>query len=425
MKRRIRVQTKPSAAALAIVTMMTLACLLPNVQGASYSFINIADSSTAAPSGTFTGIWPYVAVSGRRVAFQGFYSGGEGVFVGAGGPLTAIAKTGDVGPLGEFTVFSSPSIDGSDVAFSAGYSGGSAVFIDRSGALIVVAKTGDVVPSTGLTFGSFFANNFGPPALSGGMAAFTGYYGSGVPNYDNGVFRGSGGALTAIAKASDVNGGSGESIDKDVAISGNTAAFSNGRGVYAGSGGPITHISHSVIGGSFPLEPPSISGDTVAFFAVVTDKPELAYTVFARNGESLETVATTGDELPAIGVIDGASAPSISGATIAFTAYSWRPATSEQLIGLFVRTGAGPIEAVITKEDPLFGSTLTDVRLGPFGLDAGGSESVAFYYELADGRRGVALAYVIPEPSTLAIVVLTVVLAPAIARRTLRDRYRD
>ena len=63
---------------------------------------------------------------------------------------------------------------------------------------------------------------------------------------------------------------------------------------------------------------------------------------------------------------------------------------------------------------------MTGLWLGPFNLDAAGSRNLTFHYTLADGREGVALAYVIPEPTALALTALVVVLTTEMRRR----RYR-
>ena len=86
---------------------------------AEYTFVNIADSATAAPFGLLT-YFGQPASSGATVVFEGGNNVGDGLFTGSGGPLTDIVKIGDPAPSGTFYTFqSNPSIDGGKVAFQA------------------------------------------------------------------------------------------------------------------------------------------------------------------------------------------------------------------------------------------------------------------------------------------------------------------
>jgi hypothetical protein len=85
--------------------------------------------------------------------------------------------------------------------------------------------------------------------------------------------------------------------------------------------------------------------------------------------------------------------------TVAFQGY-YQP--SQQLTGIFTG-GGGELTTVIKTGDPLFGSTIPEgndsLSLGRFGLDPEGSGRIVFYYELTDGREGIAVATPIPEPT--------------------------
>jgi hypothetical protein len=62
--------------------------------------------------------------------------------------------------------------------------------------------------------------------------------------------------------------------------------------------------------------------------------------------------------------------------------------------------GSNPVtNRLIAVGDPLFGSTVTALNIGSFGLNDLGQ--LAFYYNLADGRNGLALATPVPEPTAL------------------------
>ncbi len=141
-----------------------------NPQSAFFTRI-VGAGDAAPPSGTFSSIDANYALSGATVAFRGVYGSQEGIFAGAGGPLTTIAKTGDLTPSGEtFTGVLDPAISGSTVAFLGTFTGGSGIFIGDGGVLSAVAKTGDATPD-----GNLFSG-FSVPAIAFNMLAFQGDY---------------------------------------------------------------------------------------------------------------------------------------------------------------------------------------------------------------------------------------------------------
>lgn len=81
-----------------------------------------------------------------------------------------------------------------------------------------------------------------------------------------------------------------------------------------------------------------------------------------------------------------------------------------------IYTGTNPLtDRVIGIGDPLFGSTLTQISFGSDGLNDLGQ--VGFYYKLANGRSGVALATPVPEPATLTLASAAAVALCLTARR--------
>jgi hypothetical protein len=165
---------------------------------------------------------------------------------------------------------------------------------------------------------------------------------------------------------------------------------------------------------------PSISGDTVALLAPIVN-PQAGFTaILIGNGGPLTPVVKTGDTVPVIATVSQTMQPSISGSTVAFWASRESSFPQPPRAGIFVRRGDGPIEKVIVEGESLFGSTVTGLWLGPFNLDAGGSRNLAFHYNLADGREGVALSYIIPEPTALMLTALVVVFTTAMRTRRCR-----
>jgi hypothetical protein len=125
--------------------------------------------------------------------------------------------------------------------------------------------------------------------------------------------------------------------------------------------------------------------------------------VFTGAGGPISTIADSSGPLASFGD------PSINNAgTVAFFA-------TLDAGGQGIFTGADPgASKIIATGYPLFGSTVTrldlfGLRIQP-GLNDGGS--VAFVYQLADFRIGIARADVeaaaVPEPSSLALLTLGV-----------------
>jgi hypothetical protein len=81
-----------------------------------------------------------------------------------------------------------------------------------------------------------------------------------------------------------------------------------------------------------------------------------------------------------------------------------------------IYTGTNPLtDAVVRFGDSLFGSTVTELSFGSDGLNDLGQ--VGFYYKLANGRSGMAIATPVPEPGSLALAVVGAVAACLAARR--------
>ena len=110
--------------------------------------------------------------------------------------------------------------------------------------------------------------------------------------------------------------------------------------------------------------------------------------VFIGANPATGTIANSGGAFAVLGT------PSINGAgTVAFSA-------SLDAGGGGIFTGPDPEEdRVIAVGDLLFGSTVAALTFRSAGLNEAGD--VAFSYQLANGRRGIAVA-VVPEPAAAA-----------------------
>jgi hypothetical protein len=380
----------------ALVAGFLIAFTAAPAQAAFYMFTNVADTTTAAPSGTFTSFGSNPAISGSTVSFTGFYSSGSsGVFSGNGGALTTIVKSGDPAPIGgTYTSLNNGGRSTTATAFR-GDTPVAGIYFGSGGAVTPIAKNGDPAPSGTFNQGFSFS-----PSMSGNRVAFTASYTGGGA----GVFSSAGGPLTTIAKIGDAAAtGTFTDVGSIASVSGNSVAFvgsygASQRGVFVGSGGPLSTIVKSgdpAPSGIFSnfANGISISGNTVAFNGTYTG----GNGIFTGSGGSITTIAKSGDAAP-VGTFSAFSVPAISNGNVAFVGLY-----SGGQYGLFSGNG-GPLATVVKTGDSLFGSTLTNLSLSMFGLDPDSSGKVAFRYSLADDRSGIAIASaVVPEASPVLI----------------------
>jgi hypothetical protein len=372
------------------------------VWSAGYAFTNIVDNTMQAPFGLFQffgfstdggGFYNIpVAVSGDKVAFQASYSGGEGVFVGNGGPLTVISKRGDAGPRGSFARFSNIGISGDEVSFLGNLSlpgpDEDGVFVGDGGEVETVGTLGQAVY----------------PAIDDGAVAYVGMHlgANGVLVESQGsttpiVLQGAAGPIGEFASFRD------PAIDNGVVAF--TGSYTGGHGIFSSDGETLTTIAKtgdiSSAGVLSGLGGASISEGKVAFLGRYFGGAPSHQGIFVGDGGPLATIAKGGD-LTDYGALIDFDAPSISHDLVAFHA-TWNDGH-----GIFVWK-EGVIKAALQTGDALFGSTVVNFGFRRFGLDPNGSGNLAFAYVLADGRLGVALARQVPEPSTLALAFLALV----------------
>ena len=388
----------PSGAFICLPILCALG-LAERSHGAGYKFAEIVDNASPAPVGTGFKIFGST-LSGHTVAFYGAYAsqGASGAFTTTGGPLTSIGKSGDQAPIGTFLTdqfaINAASIGDGVTAFTGSYGTGvnrqgRGVFSGSGGPITTIAKTGDPAPIG--TFSDFP----GSPATSSGSVAFLGEYASG-----EGIFVGNGGALTTIAKKGDGSVIGALTSFSDPDISDGLVAFqarsATGAGIFTSSGGAVTPLittAHVTPFGMFTnISSPLVSGNTVAF---VGSHPG-GRGIFATDGVTLETIVKSGDPAPA-GTFGSVFLPSFSHGKVAFVA--------EDAFGrgIFLASGDSA-PAIIRVGDPLFGSTVS--QLFHLSLDAAGSGNIAFTYRLATGLLGIALASPVPEPGAMGLAML-------------------
>jgi len=153
---------------------------------------------------------------------------------------------------------------------------------------------------------------------------------------------------------------------------------------------------------------PSISGNTVAFWAQTPDFRGTSNGIYAANGTSLRIVA---DQSSRPGDPTGAffnfGDPSISGNNVAFMA-SFAPNDQSQVVsGLFVSLD-GILEDIINTGDLLDGLVVSGLEFGDQGIDG---DSVTFLARFTDGSSAVYRAdtsSAVPEPNSLLLVAVAV-----------------
>ncbi|MEX2308098.1 MAG: choice-of-anchor tandem repeat NxxGxxAF-containing protein [Pirellulales bacterium] len=323
--------------------LLILGAAAAHATAASYQFVNIAD--TAGPLNPIS----VAAINNSgTVAFKAYRdAGGEGIFIGSGGEVTTLYDTS-----GPFREFGFPDInDSGTVAFGASLdAGGDGLFTGNGGPTTTIVQS---------IFTRRIINNQDAVAFSG----------------PGGVFVGSGGPITTIADASgELAGGF---VATSINDSGTVGFFAwlddfAGEGVFIGSGGPTTTISLS---GAQDVQ--INNAGAVAFAA------GLSASDFAIYTGSLGSLTTLVDNS---GPFDCCFDPYVglnNNGQVAFKGY-----LDGGGFGIF--TGPDPLaDKVVQTGDVLFGSNVTNLSF-QHGLNDTGD--IVFYYELANGISGIAVA---------------------------------
>lgn len=433
-------RTIASLTTIALSAFTIAVLLLPGIANAQYTFTNIADTITTTPpeNGKYIG-FGVPSISGSNVAFYAASTGGDtgtrGIFRSNGTTTVVVARNALGAPAetpygGTFSAFgSTPSISGINVAFNGTYNNGagySGIFLNNGTTTTGIARNGTgagAATPNGGTFSPFDSN----PSISGSNVAFYGGYLGGTGN--QGIFLSDGTTLTSMAHngggagAATPYGGVFTNIDPNPSISGINVAFmaaytggsEGNRGIFRSNGITTTGIARSgtdagaetPYGGRFSAfgSNPSISGNNVAFTANYSGGLGTRG-LFLSDGTTLTAIARNGEDAgaatPIGGRFDTFNTFAISGSNVAFTANY-----TGQAIGLFAFSSTtNSLTSIIKKGDSLFGSTLSSVTIQSGGMDG---NNIAFYYALASGRNGIAVASlapaVVPEASTLALAL--------------------
>ncbi|HUR54980.1 MAG TPA: choice-of-anchor tandem repeat NxxGxxAF-containing protein, partial [Gemmataceae bacterium] len=188
--------------------------------------------------------------------------------------------------------------------------------------------------------------------------------------------------------------------------------LTGGNGLFLGSGGAITTVTSTQVN-------PALQD--IGGWSVINNAGQVAYwsslvgggdAVFLYENGTTTTVAASG------GVFSQLSNPALNGhGRVAFTANLTAGGR-----GLFV--GPDPVaDRVVMLGDPLFGSTVTGLAIGPRAFNDAGQ--LAFYATLADGREGVFVATPVPEPGFALLGCAGVAALGRLLRRKEKNRRRE
>ncbi len=348
------------------------------VQAIDYHFVRIADTSGPfsdflVSSYTGGGGRPAINDDGMVAFFAALDMGGEGVFVGNGGPARTIADTS-----GYFSGFrslsgnpTSPSINSvGTVAFFANLgAGGSGIFTGAGGPSQIIAVSGE-------GFNEF------EPAVAVNDSGTVAFIADELEAW--GVFVGKGGPTTTIATS---NGAFADfhfvSIN-DSGLVGFQATFDipGLSGVFTGTGGPTTTIANSTgpfesfIGAEVNNE------GTVAFWANLDN----SLTSQIRTGNGGETTLVANSSGP----FGDLFVPAMNDVgRVVFHALPAGNASPGLFIWPNLLTGPSLAEdKVIRSGDPLDGLSVVGFN-ALAGASINSDGQIAFYARLADGRSGI------------------------------------
>jgi hypothetical protein len=318
-----------------------------------------------------------------------------------------VVRIGDAAPAGgTFGWFGPARISGDTVAFLANFSG---VFTKSGETITTIAKIGDLLPSPELPIEELGRDL----AISQNRVAFSASYGGGS---QQGIFAGSGGALTTIARTGDVSpAGTLAHIYDGPAIRGSTVAFAatigdgTKTGIFVGNGGELTTIA--VTGDPAPvgvfdtIDVAGISmGDSKVAFSASYDGGAKSG-IFIGSGGPLTAIAQTGDVVAGFGPIESLRASAMSGSTVAFLADG--PGGS----GIFTSDDSGHVELRgVVNNMIAFPPMRTGPSMGRFGFD--GNRLAFFYTTFTDGDHWIVTLTIpgiqIPEPATASLMLLSV-----------------
>jgi hypothetical protein len=329
--------------ACACVATFILILVVSRSTAAAYAFTSFVDTNTSAPgqAANFSGFHNGPPVlDGTDFAFMGEYSGRTGWYKYVGEVLSKVADHTTVipgDPLGlTFSIGSARDISFSEgeVAFASGrVSGGlfRGIYTDAGGALHAVADATTTMPGSAQTFQILLH-----PSIDNGVVSFAGRSSS----TQRGVYTNLGGSLRAV-DANSVSQNHGlTSLDNGNII----YNFPQNSGIKAEIGGVNTTISATGLN-------PVISGTNFAYLGNTTQS------VMANFGSGLTTIANTSTNIPdGTGMFTSFGDLSISGNYVSFLGRGAGPND----MGIYSTLG-GMLHKVVAVGDMINGKTVNQL----------------------------------------------------------------
>jgi hypothetical protein len=177
-------------------------------------------------------------------------------------------------------------------------------------------------------------------------------------------------------------------------------------GIYTSTGGVLARVADTNTLNFIAFNDPTISGGTVAFLGL---RPFNQQGIYTSTGGVLATVADTFTPIPG-GTGNFASfagSNSISGGTVAFDGRG-----SGGQIGIYISTG-GVLTKVIASGDTLDGKTVSGASISDNSLDG---STLALTVGFRDNTGGIYEATLVPEPSSVVLILTGLVLTAAAGR---------
>jgi hypothetical protein len=350
-----------------------------------YGFVKIAEQTTPPPNGTsFFELMNQAppAISHGTVAFASNYNTSHsfksGIFTGDGGPLTQIATAG-LGAVAGFDLD-----DG-----AASYHDHRGVYaVNEEGELTVIAEREDLQPDVSHWMLSFNARRGHTTLFIGDtFQGQSGLYSHRDDDFTPIVQRGD---MTPLGAVVGVNAGA---IDAQGVIAFLGAIEGQGYGQFIYDHGAVSRVA-TTLDEAIPGSPFHMFGYSAIDDGQVVFKAEYygggRTGIFRGDGVGpVAPVALWGDPAPE-GQFYEFDNPAVAAGAAAFLAEFGANVITNPQHGIFVAAGGAPAP-VIKTGDPLFGSTVKELRFGRFGLDDDGSGRIAFLYRLADGSKGFAM----------------------------------
>lgn len=356
--------------------IVALLLLWATTARAQYTFTNIADTSNPAITG-FVGPLPSLNSAGTLGYCVFLAAGGQELFTGDGTTTTPIAvATGSpyfvfgIGSPGSFAPLTATGAVGFRAELGAGQAG-------------LYRSDGTTTATIALTSGPTYDFVWPPSMNAAGTLGFIASLDSG----GEGLFTSDGVTTTTIALTSGP-------IYKNFGVSpminsGGTLGFmaeldTGGWGLFTSNGTTTTTIALASGPMFSAFTDPSINASGKLGFNANLESGVNG--IFTSDGTTTTTIA-----LPGLTYSNFVSIVSIDSAgRVAFNAGLQAGGR-----GLFIGDGTTTIPVLHTG-DALFGSTVIGFAVGREGLNDAGQ--VGFFYQLANGRNGVAIATPAPEP---------------------------